>query len=186
MERTPTKTGSGSQTSPLYLNIRSEGDEADLLYLDNILLSANLRPVLSGIGIYKMHDLIYAAHHRPDQHPMMAFTAPEYLALSEDGKYDPAQNVRKPPGDVYSYAMTCLQVYTTEPPFGTMTRVEAMIRASCFHERPGRPVNSEQLGLSDGMWALIQDCWKRNPEERPTMDDVLQRLEAMEAAGSEG
>ncbi|CAE6470932.1 unnamed protein product [Rhizoctonia solani] len=33
-----------------------------------------------------------------------------------------------------------------------------------------------QRGLSNGMWSLLQSCWKYEPRARPTMGRVLQRL----------
>jgi hypothetical protein len=29
------------------------------------------------------------------------------------------------------------------------------------------------------MWRLLEDCWSYDPEERPSLDEVLQQLERM-------
>jgi hypothetical protein len=45
-------------------------------------------------------------------------------------------------------------------------------------ETPKRPTQEECDGvpMSDDLWSLAVDCWAMNPKERPTIDNVLQRL----------
>ena len=39
--------------------------------------------------------------------------------------------------------------------------------------------------LPDELKSLIQDCWKRDPDERPTIDDVIRRLDEYMGNNSE-
>ena len=41
--------------------------------------------------------------------------------------------------------------------------------------RPPEPAAS--LGLDDRMWQLMTDCWSYELDYRPSMQDVIQRLE---------
>ena len=44
-------------------------------------------------------------------------------------------------------------------------------------ERPSRPMNFDVLGLSEELWALAQQCWDRDPSNRPGITDVLVHFE---------
>ena len=41
-------------------------------------------------------------------------------------------------------------------------------------ERPPRPTHPQ---LSDPLWEMIQKCWRREPSERPTIQEVVAFLE---------
>jgi hypothetical protein len=44
-------------------------------------------------------------------------------------------------------------------------------------QRPQRPAAEEcETELKDRMWLLIEDCWKQDPIERPSMSEVEQKL----------
>ena len=42
-------------------------------------------------------------------------------------------------------------------------------------DRPPRPVHPE---VSEGVWNMIQKCWKRSPFQRMTAAEVVELLEA--------
>ena len=42
------------------------------------------------------------------------------------------------------------------------------------------PENSQATGLTNEMRELIDSCWQQDPEERPTMDEVVRRLREFE------
>ena len=44
-------------------------------------------------------------------------------------------------------------------------------------ERPSRPTNLDILGLSEGVWGLMEKCWDRVPSTRPHATDILALLE---------
>jgi hypothetical protein len=48
-------------------------------------------------------------------------------------------------------------------------------------ELPKRPTEPEVVanGLDDTLWDLLMDCWKADPQERPTIDQLIARLESM-------
>ena len=43
--------------------------------------------------------------------------------------------------------------------------------------RPSRPEEARALGLSDAIWEVVEKCWQKEREERPTISHVLQRLQ---------
>ena len=40
-------------------------------------------------------------------------------------------------------------------------------------ERPTKPANAVELGLSDEVWKLLEDCWQPQRALRPSVKDVL-------------
>ena len=40
-------------------------------------------------------------------------------------------------------------------------------------ERPARPQEAQELGLTDPMWDMTIRCWDQDPAQRPTMIEVI-------------
>jgi hypothetical protein len=46
-------------------------------------------------------------------------------------------------------------------------------------ERPARPRDAQgREMMSDGLWAIVQQCWSHEITERPTMERVVQQIRA--------
>jgi hypothetical protein len=45
-------------------------------------------------------------------------------------------------------------------------------------ERPSKPVNARELGLSDKVWELLEECWRTERALRPSVKNVLGRITA--------
>ena len=43
-------------------------------------------------------------------------------------------------------------------------------------ERPSKPANALELGLSDEVWKLLEDCWQTDRISRPSVRDVSDRV----------
>jgi hypothetical protein len=43
-------------------------------------------------------------------------------------------------------------------------------------ERPARPQEAQELGLTDSMWDMTARCWHKDPAQRPTMMEVIELL----------
>ena len=79
--------------------------------------------------------------------------------------------------DVWSFGMICLEILSGEPPFSNMQRDIAVMREldnGKLPKHPGRIAMTQ--GLSDEMWALLQRCWQKKPELRPSIGDIRKSI----------
>ena len=80
-----------------------------------------------------------------------------------------ADRTMMPPGDVWSFGMVMVEVFTLQEPFPeypSELTLNGLIRFNNL--RPTRPRTD---WVTDGVWALMQSCWKA-PDERPKMEEV--------------
>lgn len=75
------------------------------------------------------------------------------------------------PADIFAFAMLTVEVFTGMVPWGNMKNksVEVQILDG---KRPEPPA-AEQLGLTEEVWRFTKQCWSENPNERPTIDEVV-------------
>ena len=43
-------------------------------------------------------------------------------------------------------------------------------------ERPNRPQEGQELGLTDSVWDMTVRCWDQDPVQRPAMTEVVRLL----------
>jgi serine/threonine protein kinase len=80
--------------------------------------------------------------------------------------------------DTYSFGMAILEFLTGKRPFREHRSDAAVVQAlTAVNERPRRPEGYEvERWLTDDLWALLQRCWAKQPDLRPTMKDVVSVL----------
>jgi len=66
------------------------------------------------------------------------------------------------------------QIFSGQDPFYKQKSDLAVWSSVMAGRRPDRP--SADSGLDDAMWDLIELCWKKLPEERPTASVVVAHL----------
>jgi eukaryotic-like serine/threonine-protein kinase len=128
----------------------------------NILLDENGRPKLSDFGIARALDATVATR------------SGSYLGTA---LYSPPEQLKgekvTPKSDVYSLGVTLYHAATGQPPF-----VGAPIEIASQHvtkdPAPPREVND---AVNPSLEALILDCMNKDPDARPTADDVRLRLQ---------
>ncbi|KAI0050015.1 ras GEF, partial [Auriscalpium vulgare] len=82
-------------------------------------------------------------------------------------------------GDVWSFGMTCIEVFTGAPPYAKFARDMAVAVRIASGDLPERPDPAIAHGLSDAMWELMLRCWQRMPEARPTMPEIRATMKLM-------
>ncbi|KAG8688610.1 hypothetical protein FRC11_005143 [Ceratobasidium sp. 423] len=73
--------------------------------------------------------------------------------------------------DVYAWAMTTLEIFTEQPPFGYINGIDIIYHLVVREkQRPDRPEPEIGLarGLTDDIWFLITKAWGQDPQLRPT------------------
>ena len=127
----------------------------------NILLDENGRLKLSDFGVARALDTSQATR------------TGAYLGTA---LYSPPEQLRgnrvTPKSDVYSLGVTLYHAATGEPPF-TGAPIEIASQHVSKEPTPPREVND---AVSPSMEALILDCMNKNPDARPTAEEVRLRL----------
>ena len=84
--------------------------------------------------------------------------------------------------DIWSMAMTMLQVFTMRKPLEGEIKADYQIYRFYQSElnRPKRPANNPWV--SDTLWGFMLQCWQTEPELRPNASQVLETLQRAEAA----
>lgn len=73
---------------------------------------------------------------------------------------------------------------TGEKPFSHLKRDPQVL---FYRKQGGRPIRPQgedsqkilRRGLHDQLWELLLWCWSNNPENRPTIDEVIKALETI-------
>ncbi|KDQ58173.1 hypothetical protein JAAARDRAFT_34991 [Jaapia argillacea MUCL 33604] len=128
-------------------------------------------------GLVKLVDVAWYLLHSDEGYnvgEVVVWTAPELLASSEDSDEFVSPSSAT---DVYSLAMTILEIFTGAPPFS-----EFKPRSTSFIFRmqtdPGMIALLRQpSGMPDGLWEILEASWNRDASLRPTAPSVLQQLQ---------
>jgi len=75
-----------------------------------------------------------------------------------------------PQSDVYSFGMVLYELVTHHPPFQGMNPLQ-VVRAIDSGDLPKLPKETEE-----DFAAVVYDCWKTEPEDRPDFDNIIERL----------
>jgi hypothetical protein len=73
-----------------------------------------------------------------------------------------------------------LQISTGIPPFMEIISDLSVILKVMSGIRPSRPPEQDDSTMSDGLWGVVQDCWKQQPSDRLAMVQVIDRLMMMD------
>jgi len=78
--------------------------------------------------------------------------------------------------DCYALGMVIYEVLTGKAPFSPRRDPEVVYMV-LGGERPKRPEGDEGKLFTDGIWEVLQSCWKNQPSERPSAKAILWCLE---------
>ena len=78
--------------------------------------------------------------------------------------------------DCYALGMVMYEVLSGNIPFPEVHAFPLVMIMIIRGERPGRPQGIEGLLFTDDLWDMVQLCWSQQPNDRPTVEVVLERL----------
>ena len=78
--------------------------------------------------------------------------------------------------DCYALGMVIYEVLSGQTPFAPLV-TPLVIRKVLQGERPGRPKGEGGKRFADGIWEVLERCWKDQPKERISAKAVLLYLE---------
>ena len=93
---------------------------------------------------------------------------PETFGLDDDR---PAKE-----SDYYALGMVMYEVLSGEAPFAQCSQPAALVKV-LDGERPSRPQGEEGKQFTDGIWGILELCWKHHPRDRISARAVLLCLE---------
>ncbi|KAI9015351.1 kinase-like domain-containing protein [Hyaloraphidium curvatum] len=107
----------------------------------------------------------------PFQPPEAFYMAPELRASA-----DRRRTIRaRKPGDIYAFAMVCYQAATRGyEPFYQVPEAEIKLKVGELDQRPEPPSD-----MPKKLAELMKECWNRDPDKRPSMDKVVERMDAI-------
>ena len=103
------------------------------------------------------------------------WTSPELLDPEPFGLKDSCQTKES---DCYALGMVIYEVLSGLAPFSEY-KDTVVIRKVTEGERPGRPRGAQAAWFTDGLWGMLELCWKPQPHDRPGLQALLQCLEGV-------
>ena len=91
-------------------------------------------------------------------------------------KFNLKDNRQTKHSDCYALGMVIYEVLSGRFPFSRHHGF-VIIGKIIQGKRPGRPRGQKGRRFTDDVWCTLEHCWKPNPCDRPSIEDVLQRLE---------
>ncbi|KAL4072054.1 kinase-like domain-containing protein, partial [Scleroderma citrinum] len=135
----------------------------------NILISAEGRPLLTDFGFSYVVNSSFKISLPAPSGGTFNWMAPE--KLNGDDLMPTAE------GDVWSFGMTTLELFTRKVPFHEhWTYAQVMLRVM-KGPLPDRPSTDDTHSrLTNDWWDLCRSCWNQEPSLRPSMPDVVKKI----------
>ncbi|KAI6011822.1 kinase-like domain-containing protein [Pisolithus marmoratus] len=137
----------------------------------NILISDEGHALLTDFGLSYLVNSSFSMTVHDRCGGTLNWMAPELLDVE-------GNVVKTSAGDVWSFGMTVLELFTRHVPFhDTYYQKHVMVRI--LQDRlPGRPSdNSTGSRMTDGWWGLCRSCWNPEVSLRPSMSQIVEAIE---------
>lgn len=75
--------------------------------------------------------------------------------------------------DCYALGMVMYEVLSGQAPYARCVQRHVVKQKILEGERPRRPQGTQGAWFTDGLWGILELCWKPRPTDRPTPNTVL-------------
>jgi len=140
----------------------------------NILVNNEGRACLSGFSPPTLTSDQPVVSLSPGRGGTVRWMAPELLLPEKFGLNDDGPTKKS---DCYSLGMVMYEVLSGEAPFAQDTTEYQIICRVLDGNRPRRPRGRLGARFAGGLWDVLGLCWEHRPDDRPSVDVVLQHLE---------
>ncbi|KAG9127217.1 hypothetical protein FRC07_000135 [Ceratobasidium sp. 392] len=141
--------------------------DADKFNLFNVLVSKEGSAMLSGFRTSIVQEsTVQFTSEQKVKYGALRWTAPELIKEKPDDISTAT--------DVYALGMTILEILTGEAPYSQYPNEFTCLRVALDGKLPDRPLKQIPADGDWGnmVWTLLISCWKREPKERPTAEQV--------------
>ncbi|KAG6332055.1 hypothetical protein ID866_7032, partial [Astraeus odoratus] len=137
----------------------------------NVLIAADGRVVITDYGLSSLLTSHSSNYVSPTCDggltSMVRWVSPEFM-LGDLGV-----SVK---GDIWSFGMTTLELFTAQPPFHNIQRLRELF-CRIMQGPPDRPSDFVTCSrMTDAWWEICCMCWMRDPLRRPSISEILERL----------
>ena len=138
----------------------------------NILINNDGHACLSGLGLLTIPSDQRIATPLDAMGDAVQWMSPELIAPRKFS----LENRATKESDCYALGMVIYEVLSEQVPFAPREGT-AIISDVVGGERPGRPQGREGARFTDGLWQMLEGCWKHQPGDRPILGVVLACLQ---------
>ena len=140
----------------------------------NILIDQNGHARLADFGLLTItsDSTNFTVSRSAAEHGTTRWMSPELLYPDHFGLKD-GQPTKE--SDCYALGMVIYEVLSGQAPFASFKDfivIQKVIEGEC----PGRPEGAKGVWFTDDLWGTLNMCWETQPDSRPNVETVLERL----------
>lgn len=148
-------------------HLHSEGTIHRDLACRNILVNRHLEVAVADFGLARIKDNARNTSYTAQRIGPIKWEAPEILNAASDRGTKPYSEAT----DVFSFGMCIFEVIAGKEPWAGLTALQAGMRVLRGDRLPVPPCADRVVAI------LMEECWSHEPAARPSMGNVLARLQ---------
>jgi serine/threonine protein kinase len=139
---------------------------------DNILLNSLFEPVIADFGSSKIQDTSTATRGLGS----LLFTAPEAQIAGTVFEPGSTTDEASKKCDVFSYGVILHQMFTSKLDIDDHKEIGERLDGVLERLKNGARLERTEGRFSDPMWGLIERCWHKDPNARPSFAQIVDEL----------
>ncbi|KAJ6454251.1 kinase-like domain-containing protein [Mycena vitilis] len=136
----------------------------------NVLVTPSRRACVADFGLAAVSNTITMRLTHSTTHARggtARYQAPELFQGDSPNHYG---------SDVYAVACVFYEILTGKVPFYELPNDMNVMFRVAEGKRPSRPLPGSGTQITDTLWELMQNCWDKDAESRPTSSQIVERL----------